>query len=233
MVAMLGASMPQPLAIPPTVKPSPRTTASLGRVSVVRMPLAASTWPWRLSLLGQLGGGVEQLAASAGGMPIRPVEQTSISPGLQPTPSAAAAHIASASARPFAPVPALALPELTTTPAAIPPDACSRSRLASTGGARNLFWVNTAAAGTGLPSSVASMAKSRRLRLTPAWQPAATNPSAAVTLKDRLPCWTGPRPRRGRASGWRTGSSARPRPCRDCRSRRARRPCRCARRSGR
>ena len=44
-VAMLGASIPHPLAIPPTVKPSPRTTASLGRVSVVRMPLAASRPP--------------------------------------------------------------------------------------------------------------------------------------------------------------------------------------------
>jgi hypothetical protein len=100
--------------------------------------------------------------------PISPVEQTSISIEAQPTASAAAVAIASASIRPAAPVPALALPELTTTPAAIPPLAASRSTQASTGGARNLFRVNTAAHGTGLPSSVTSSAKSGRDALTPA-----------------------------------------------------------------
>ena len=94
----------------------------------------------------------------------------------------AASHIASASARPFAPVPALALPELTTTPAAIPADAASRSMQASTGGARNLLVVNTAAVATGRPSSVASSAISRRSGLIPAACPAATNPKGAVTL---------------------------------------------------
>ena len=42
------------------------------------------------------------------------------------------------------------------TPAALPPDTASRSQASSTGGAPNLFWVKTAAAVTGLPSSVAS-----------------------------------------------------------------------------
>ena len=41
MVAMFGASMAAPLAIPPTVKPSPATTTSLGTVSVVMMARAA------------------------------------------------------------------------------------------------------------------------------------------------------------------------------------------------
>ena len=45
-------------------------------------------------------------------MPMMPVEQTSMSRGSQPSASAAAAHIASASARPLAPVPALALPRI-------------------------------------------------------------------------------------------------------------------------
>jgi len=100
--------------------------------------------------------------------PISPVEQTSMSPLSHPIASAEAAHIASLSARPLVPVPALALPELMITPAAIPPLASSRSKLASTGGARNLFWVNTAAQGTGWPSSVASKAVSRRSALIPA-----------------------------------------------------------------
>jgi hypothetical protein len=54
----------------------------------------------------------------------------------------------------------LALPELTITAAARPPFAFSRVRLTSTGGAKNLFCVKTAAAGTGRPSSVASSAMS-------------------------------------------------------------------------
>ena len=40
-VAMLGASMAAPLAMPPTVKPSPATTTSFGTVSVVMMARAA------------------------------------------------------------------------------------------------------------------------------------------------------------------------------------------------
>jgi N-acetyl-gamma-glutamyl-phosphate reductase len=59
------------------------------------------------------------------------------------------------------------------TPDAMPFDAVSRSTQASTGGARNLLVVKTAAAGTGLPSSVASRATSRRLAFRPAWTPAA------------------------------------------------------------
>ena len=45
MVAMFGASIAAPLAIPPTVKPGPRTTVSLRCVSVVRMASAAATPP--------------------------------------------------------------------------------------------------------------------------------------------------------------------------------------------
>ncbi len=39
---MLGASMAAPLAMPPTVNPSPTTTTSLGTVSVVMIARAAS-----------------------------------------------------------------------------------------------------------------------------------------------------------------------------------------------
>ena len=61
-----------------------------------------------------------------------------------PSASAAAALIASASAMPAAPVPALALPELTMIAAALPPLAASSLRSSITGGATNLFCVNTA-----------------------------------------------------------------------------------------
>ena len=44
---------------------------------------------------------------------------------------------------PAAPVPALALPELTMIAAALPPLAASRARSSITGGATNLFWVKT------------------------------------------------------------------------------------------
>ena len=44
MVAMLGSSMAAPLAIPPTVNPSPSTWVFLGTVSVVMMASAAA-WP--------------------------------------------------------------------------------------------------------------------------------------------------------------------------------------------
>ena len=55
-----------------------------------------------------------------------------------PRASAAAALIASASARPGAPVPALALPELTMIALALPPFAASRARSSATGGAHEL-----------------------------------------------------------------------------------------------
>ncbi len=75
MVAMLGAIMPQPLAIPPTVKFDPRTTTSLGLWSVVRMPRAASSPPSTDSFFASRG--VEARIGSIGsGVPMIPVEQT-------------------------------------------------------------------------------------------------------------------------------------------------------------
>jgi hypothetical protein len=68
----------------------------------------------------------------------------------------------------LAPVPALALPELTITAAILLPFSTSRARSSSTGGATNLFWVKTAAQVTGCPSSVVSSAMSCRRRFTPA-----------------------------------------------------------------
>ena len=44
-VAMFGASIAAPLAMPPTVKPAPRTTLSFRWVSVVRIASAAAAPP--------------------------------------------------------------------------------------------------------------------------------------------------------------------------------------------
>ncbi len=85
-----------------------------------------------------------------------PVELTSTCALSMPSASAAARAIASASARPLAPVPALALPELTMIAAALPPLSASRRLSRCTGGAANLFCVNTATAVTGWRSSVAT-----------------------------------------------------------------------------
>jgi hypothetical protein len=60
-VAMSGASMAAPLAMPPTTKPSPGTTVSLRRVSVVMIASAAAL-PWAGSPLR---------AAARAGMPDR------------------------------------------------------------------------------------------------------------------------------------------------------------------
>ena len=107
-----------------------------------------------------------------------------MSPLSQPTAAAAAAHIASASARPLAPVPALALPELTTTPAAIPDEARSRSMQASTGGARNLLVVKTAAVGHGLAVVGREQRGVAQARLDPGGKAGGDEASAAVTLMD-------------------------------------------------
>ena len=156
---MLGAIIPQPLAIPPKVKVEPRTTASFCLWSVVRMPRAASSPPPLDSFFASFGVAPRILSIGSG-VPMIPVEQTSTSAAATPNASAAASPIASASARPAAPVPALALPELTITAAALPPFAARSRRSRITGGAANLFCVKTAAAVTACRSSVATSAMS-------------------------------------------------------------------------
>ena len=94
----------------------------------------------------------------------------------------------SASSQPLSPVAALALPELRMTAAAWPPLARRCDRDTVTGAAVMRLLVNTAAAGTGRPSSVATNERSSApLSFTPAAVPAATNPRAEVMLMDRPP----------------------------------------------
>ena len=118
-VAMFGASIAAPLAMPPTMKPGPPMTVSLRPVSVVRIacaaavPLAAlplrpatrSMAPIRITPIGRV-------------KPMSPVEHTSTSSGRHPSWAATRAHISSASSRPCWPVAALAHPLLSTTAAA-------------------------------------------------------------------------------------------------------------------
>ncbi len=94
----------------------------------------------------------------------------------------------SASSQPLSPVAALALPELRITAAAWPPLARRCDRDTVTGAAVIRLLVNTPAADTGRPSSVATNDRSSApLSFTPAGAPAATKPWAEVMLMDRSP----------------------------------------------
>ena len=106
-----------------------------------------------------------------------PVWQTRTSSGRAPTPRATAAHRRVAASRPGSPVAALALPEVRITPAARPAVDRRWARLTWTGAAAARLEVNTPAAGTARPSSVATTATSGTPpALIPADPPAATNP---------------------------------------------------------
>ena len=114
MVAMFGASMAAPLAMAPTVKPSARTSASLGTVSVVMMARAAAA-----ADSGPAGPGPDD---PADGRPhLDDGERDADQPGLADQdlfgPGADAqggqcAQVASAASSPGCPVAALALPEV-------------------------------------------------------------------------------------------------------------------------
>ena len=145
-VASAGASMPAPLAMPPTTKPSPWPTEVLATVSVVMMASAASPPPSADS---------SAAAASTPGSswsigsrtPIRPVEATATSVAEQPSAAATCSAVAWVSWKPGAPVQALAPPELSTTASTRPSEATWR--LHTTGAAWTRLPVKTAAAACG------------------------------------------------------------------------------------
>ena len=121
------------------------------------------------------------MGSMGSGTPISPVEHTTTSSAAHPRLSALSSHIRRASRRPGSPVAALAFPELSTTAAARP----SRkwSLLTCTGAACTRFVVNTAVAGTGRRSVVATRARSSTASgLMPHAMPPASKPVAAVTL---------------------------------------------------
>ncbi len=210
MVASPGASMPAPLAIPPTRKP-PAPTASdcLGTESVVMIARAASSAPDTAS-----SGTAASTPASSRSIgrrsPIRPVEQTATSPADSSSAIATHSAVAWVSWKPAGPVQALAPPELRTTASTRP----SRTTCCdqTTGAALTRLPVNTAAAACSGPSLTTSATSSSPLDFSPAATPAARNPWAAVTLMARRRSRAGRRSRPGRGPGWRSAAPGRPRP---------------------
>ncbi len=161
MVAMSGAIMPAPLAMPQMVTAVPPSraiaAAPLGNVSVVMIalaascqaPVSASAISWSIT--------VSNFAASSGS-PMTPVEARKTSAGLQPAAMAAISAVSLVASRPDLPVKALALPELTTSARAVPP--LSRARHQSTGAEGHFERVNTPA--TAVPGSKSASSTSVR-----------------------------------------------------------------------
>ena len=123
MVAMSGAIMPAPLAMPQIVTAvrfmPTMAAAPFGNVSVVMIALAAVCQPPGVASAASRSMTPANFVASSGS-PITPVEARNTSAGLQPATLAAISAVSLVAARPDLPVKALALPELTTSALARP-----------------------------------------------------------------------------------------------------------------
>ena len=183
-VAMFGASIPAPLAMPPTENPPPSTTTSFAWVSVVRIASAASAAAGREpSRAPASAGSAPRSRSRSSGRPIRPVEQTRTCSASSPSTSASAEALALAAATPAGPVAAFAQPLFKRTAPARPPLDKRCPRLTVTGAAAARLEVKVAAAGTGRTGSAATRARSSTPpALIPQASPAAANPLGAVTL---------------------------------------------------
>ena len=125
MVAKLGATMPAPLANPPTVQPARRTAACLGTVSVVSTAVAAASPASGVAAKEAAALSTPDSSASNGNRsPINPVEHTATSAAPQSRMVATRSAVAWVSWNPLGPVQALAPPEFST--------AACRRRLVST-----------------------------------------------------------------------------------------------------
>src|SRR5262245_17845214 len=146
MVAMSGAIMPEPLAMPlrVTVTPPRRAlrVAALGKVSVVMMARAASAQASALRPAKRDGKALT-MGAGLSGSPMTPVEAWKISLGRHLAWPATALASAVTVFTPALPVKALALPELTMRARALPP--LSFSAHQSTGAERDFELVRTPA----------------------------------------------------------------------------------------
>ncbi len=134
MVAMSGAIMPAPLAMPQMVTVVlpifASAVAPLGKVSVVMMALAAaSQFPGAAAATRP--SMTPSKARASSGSPMTPVEARKTSTGRQPAAFDAMSAVSLVASRPLRPVKALALPELTTRTLARP--ALIWSRHQSTG----------------------------------------------------------------------------------------------------
>ncbi len=115
-VARPGASMPAPFAMPPIVQPSRVTTAVFATVSVVMMACAALSPPSELSSVIACAVPARTFSRKTSSpVPMSPVEQTSTSPALMPSSSAAFSAVWWVVWNPKLPVKQFAPPELRTT----------------------------------------------------------------------------------------------------------------------
>ena len=163
MVAISGAIIPAPLAMPLIVTDTPPISqvavATFGKVSVVIIARAASRMPSGAAFLTSLSSTPSNFVASSGS-PITPVEARKISPAVAPVALEAICAVSLVEATPFLPVKALALPELTTSARALPPFNFERHQ--STGADGHFDLVKTPATCVPL-SSKASMTSVRPL----------------------------------------------------------------------
>jgi len=161
MVAMSGAIMPAPLAMPLIVTLAlPSFTvavATFGKVSVVIMALAAFIQSPGVACSASVPSTPSNLVASSGS-PITPVEARNISLGLQASALAAIEAVSVVACRPVLPVKALALPEFTTNARANP--RASLARHHSTGADGHFDLVKTPA--TVVPLSMIASSTSVR-----------------------------------------------------------------------
>ena len=163
---MSGRIIPDPLTMPVARMGRPRTMpvaeTAFGAVSVVMIARAASAHPSGRAT-PTAASIPRRMASMSRNSPITPVEKGSTSVSATPSRDARCSQVDRASARPRAPVAALALPLLTTSARAAP----MRSRARITGAAWNALDVKTPP--TVLPASRRTTAKSSRsLYFTPA-----------------------------------------------------------------
>ena len=217
MVAMLGWIMPAPLATPTMRQRWPASAklacATLGPTSVVRMACEKASMPPGERRV-TASGSASRTFLSGRTTPMTPVEATKISLSSQRSSSAARARVRRAASRPSRPVTAFAQPALTTTPFTRPPLFFSADFDSTTGAARNLLRVKTAAALA--PSAATISPRSGRFLRMPARTPEARNPFGSfMSVAD-----CGLRVARGRAALLRARDRAR------CRRRRSSSPAR-------
>src|SRR5512139_2210498 len=182
MVAMSGAIIPAPLAMPArvTVLPPARTRRipRFGNASVVRIASPASGSPFGSSRFARPGRAATILPTGRG-TPMTPVEPTSRESFGRPRTSQAAREVSRTAAVPAAPVQAFAFPLFTTIPRRRP-----RFRFAlpqTTGAAATRFRVNTTAETHG--RSLTTSARSGfPVRLIPQGTPAARNPRTTIAF---------------------------------------------------
>src|SRR5690606_16971706 len=150
--------------------------AAFGTVSVVM--IAAAAWAqWSGARSAMAGASAASRRSTGSGSRMTPVENGRTSSAATPSKAANRSQVRRASARPRAPVPALALPVFTTRARKRPPVAARCSRQTRTGAAQKRLRVNT-------PAAVLPAAKRiTRVSVRPALRmPALATPSSTPAI---------------------------------------------------